>query len=137
MGYLDIKPATTSAKFVGNSGNVPNGSVPSGSLLSGEMTSAKIPSTGNLTGDPSSSKDQISRAKFSDGSTDRSENLAPPKIKGVLSSIGPDAPLVNLPPGIPKPPVTVKFTDDSAKLSSEELTAKAAPKTAVESEVHY
>ena len=135
MGYLEIKPATTSAKFTGNLVSAPNGSALNGSQTS-EMPGGKNPSTGNQKADPSSStKDQISRAKSSDGRAERSEVLAPHKIKGGSSANSLDTPSLNLPPGIPKASSVVKNTDETAKLSVEESTAKVASKTALESEV--
>lgn len=134
MGYVDIKPATVSVKLTSNPGSTPNGSALGGSQ-SGEMSVAKNLSTGNQAGDPSSSsKDHVSRAKLSDGSIDRPEGLGPHKIRGISSSNGLDAPLLNLPPGIPKPPVIVKNMDEAAKLSSDEVMAKVSLKVSVESE---
>ena len=136
MGYLEIKPATTSAKLTGNLVNAPNGAALNVSQTS-EMTGGKNPSTGNQNADPSSStKDTISRAKSSDGRADHSEALAPHKIRGGSSANGLDTSLLNLPSGNPKASSFVKNTDETAKLAVEELTTKVASKTALESEVY-
>ncbi|ONK75341.1 uncharacterized protein A4U43_C03F15830 [Asparagus officinalis] len=134
MGYLDLKPATTSSsKLPGNMGNTSNGSALT-ATQSGETTGGKIVSAGNQIAEfSSSSKDQISRAKSS--GADRSEGLATHKTRGGSTANGIDLASSNLPPGIPKPSGNIKNTDEAAKLSSEDSIAKNASKIAVEPEV--
>lgn len=134
MGYLDLKPPIASTKLTGNPGNAPNGSAHT-TIQSSEIIGGKNPSMGNQTVDPpSSSKEQIPRAKSLDGRNERPEGLMPHKPRGGSSANGLDTPQL-MPPGILKPSGTLKNSDEAAKLSLEESTAKVSLKAAADSEV--
>ncbi|XP_073103404.1 THO complex subunit 2 isoform X2 [Elaeis guineensis] len=140
MGHIDLKPAASPAKsLAGNQGNASNGSALS--ISHNEMTGMRNATTGNQLADPlNTAKDQVARAKSTDGRLDRSESgmllksdSAQQKPRSGSSTNGPDSQTLSssLPP---KPSAIVKNPDELAKVSPEETAAKVTSKGAVESE---
>ncbi|XP_073105253.1 THO complex subunit 2 isoform X4 [Elaeis guineensis] len=140
MGHIDLKHAAASTKSpAGNLGNAPNGSALG--ISQNEMSGTRNATTGNQVADPLDIiKDRMTRAKSTDGRSDRSEDgvllkadSAQQKSRSSSSMNGPDSQThASL---LPKPSGIMKNLDELLKVSPEETFTKVASKGTVESEV--
>ncbi|XP_073105250.1 THO complex subunit 2 isoform X1 [Elaeis guineensis] len=139
MGHIDLKHAAASTKSpAGNLGNAPNGSALG--ISQNEMSGTRNATTGNQVADPLDIiKDRMTRAKSTDGRSDRSEDgvllkadSAQQKSRSSSSMNGPDSQThASL---LPKPSGIMKNLDELLKVSPEETFTKVASKGTVESE---
>ncbi|XP_008787914.2 THO complex subunit 2-like isoform X2 [Phoenix dactylifera] len=140
MGHIDLKHAASPAKsLAGNLGNASNGSALG--ISQNEMSGTRNATTGNQVADLLNIvRDQMTRAKSTDGRSDRSEggmllksDSAQQKSRSSSSTNGPDSQThtSSLPP---KPSGIMKNPDELPKVSAEETVTKVASKGAVESE---